>query len=261
MDQKQSLSVSRVVSCERIAAGIYDLRLKTPAAPGAQPGQFVGILPQDASLLLPRPVSVCDVADDTLRLVFRVAGKGTASLTAVAEGDHLRITGPLGNGYPTERLFGKRVLLLGGGIGIPPMLYLAKVLTEKKTTVTSVLGYRDRETFLADAFQPYGDVLIATEDGSAGTEGTVLDVCRVLGSEPEAICACGPKPMLQAVKTYASERGITAYMSLEERMACGVGACLACVVNTTDTDPHTYVKNARVCTEGPVFEAGTVEII
>ena len=260
MEQKQSLSVSRVASCERIVAGIYDLRLKMPAAPGAQPGQFVMVFPEDGSMLLPRPVSICDTADDTLRLVFRVAGRGTASFASVTEGDCLRVAGPFGNGYPAERLFGKHVLLLGGGIGIPPMLYLAKTLSGKKTTVTSVLGYRDRQTFLADAFQVYGDVLIATEDGSQGTKGTVLDACRAYGLSADVICACGPKPMLQAVKAHAAERSIPAYLSLEERMACGVGACLACVVNTTDTDPHTHVKNARVCTEGPVFEAGKVDL-
>ncbi|MBR0172203.1 MAG: dihydroorotate dehydrogenase electron transfer subunit [Lachnospiraceae bacterium] len=258
MDQKQSVSVSRVLSREQIGAEVYDLRLKTPLARFARPGQFVGVFPQDASLLLPRPVSICDAADDTLRLVFRVAGKGTASFVSLAAGAALRIMGPLGNGYPVERLSGKNVLLLGGGIGIPPMLYLAKTLAGESTSVTSVLGYRDSGTFLTDAFQPYGDVLIATEDGSEGTKGTVLDACRAYGLSADVICACGPKPMLAAVKAYASERRIAAYLSLEERMACGVGACLACVVNTTDTDPHTHVKKARVCTEGPVFEAGTV---
>ena len=255
MDQKQSVSVSRVLSCERIATGIFDLRLKTPPAFQARPGQFAGVFPEDDTMLLARPVSVCDASDDVLRLVFRVAGKGTASFASTEAGASLRIMGPLGNGYPTDLLSGKHVLLLGGGIGIPPMLYLAKNLYKEQSGVTSVLGYRDGDTFLADEFLPYGSVRIASEDGSAGTKGNVLDVCREEALRADVICACGPKPMLAAVKAYAAEKGIPASLSLEERMACGVGACLACVVATTRTDAHTHVKNARVCTEGPVFPA------
>ena len=150
---------------------------------------------------------------------------------------------------------------MGGGIGIPPMVELAAVLSGLPgTQVTAVMGYRDSELFLTKELGTFARLLIATEDGSVGTKGNVLDAVREEGVEADVICACGPMPMLRAVKKYAAERGIPAYISLEERMACGVGACLGCVTRTAKVDAHSHVRNARICTEGPVFEAREVEI-
>ena len=146
---------------------------------------------------------------------------------------------------------------MGGGIGIPPMLELAKELDCKKQIL---LGYRNKDLFLEEDLERYGDVYVATEDGSVGTRGNVLDAIRENGLEAEAIFACGPTPMLRALKAYAAEQGMDCYLSLEERMACGVGACLGCVCKTTKADAHSHVHNARICTEGPVFEAGEVDI-
>ena len=151
---------------------------------------------------------------------------------------------------------------MGGGIGIPPMLQLAKSLKEegKAKEVTVIAGYRNRQLFLKEDLEKYAKVYVATEDGSAGTKGTVMDAIVQNGLETDVIMACGPMPMLRAVKQYAGKEGIAAYLSLEERMACGVGACLGCVCKTVKTDAHSHVKNARICTDGPVFPAEDVDI-
>ena len=151
---------------------------------------------------------------------------------------------------------GKRVFLMGGGIGIPPMLETAKNLNGE---VTAILGYRD-QLFLNEEFEKYGKVYVATEDGSAGTKGNVLDAIRENGLTADVIYACGPTPMLRALKAYAQERKIECWISLEERMACGIGACLACVCRSTDVDEHSHVHNKRICKDGPVFSAQEVEL-
>ena len=145
---------------------------------------------------------------------------------------------------------------MGGGIGIPPMLETAKQLDAEKIMV---LGYRD-ELFLNKEFEAYGDVYVATEDGSAGTKGNVMDAIRENGLKADMIYACGPTPMLRAIKQYAEEQGIECYISLEERMACGIGACLACVCRSKEKDAHSNVNNKRICKDGPVFLATEVEI-
>ena len=146
---------------------------------------------------------------------------------------------------------------MGGGIGVPPILELAKRLEGDKQII---LGYRDQKLFLKDDLKQNGRVYVATEDGTVGTRGNVMDAIRENGLEAEVIFACGPMPMLRAIKAYAAKKGIPAYISLEEHMACGVGACLGCVVKTKEIDHHSHVNNARICTDGPVFEAGDVEI-
>ena len=249
-----------VISNEQIAAGIYDLRLQfDEELPDIRPGQFIGVYTQDKSMLLPRPISICgaDPEKRQIRLVFRKAGKGTAEMAGWKAGTKADVLGILGNGYDPEKLYGKKVLLLGGGIGIPPLLGLAAAIS-KGAEVQAVLGYRDHETFLADEFRAYGEVFIASEDGSAGTKGNVMTVIDQFGLAGSCLCACGPVPMLKAVQQYAAESGTEAYLSLEARMACGVGACLGCVCETAGTDEHSGVRNARVCAEGPVFSAEKV---
>ena len=228
-----------------------------------KPGQFAGLYPNDPSMLLPRPISICkwDPERGELRFVFRAAGAGTESLAAQKAGDRVDMLGVLGNGYDLSKLSGRKVLLLGGGIGIPPMVELAAALSALPgTEVTAAMGYRDSALFLTKELETFGRLLIATEDGSVGTKGNVLDAVRENAVEADAVCACGPMPMLRAVKKFAQERGIPAYISLEERMACGVGACLGCVTKTAKVDSHSHVRNARICTEGPVFDAEEVEI-
>ena len=165
----------------------------------------------------------------------------------------------LGNGFPVDEVKGKCIVLMGGGIGIPPMLGVAKAL--KGEDVHAFMGYRNKDLFLHDDFLPHCKVYIATEDGSVGVKGNVLDALRASTAiKPDVIMACGPMPMLRAIKKYAEENDIIAYISLEERMACGVGACLGCVCKTVKKDDHSHVNNTRICTEGPVFDAREVDI-
>ena len=209
--------------------------------------------------MLPRPISICEVREDkkALRIVYRVAGAGTEEFAGYKAGDAVEVLGTLGNGFPLEEAEGKKVFLMGGGIGVPPILELAKRMNAEKQII---MGYRDSQTFLREDFEKYGKVYIATEDGSVGTRGNVMHAIAENALEADVIFACGPMPMLRAIKTYAAEHGIKAYISLEEHMACGVGACLGCVVKTKEKDHHSHVNNARICTDGPVFEAGEVEI-
>ena len=259
MNRKNWNRVARVLTQHEIAPLIYDMWIETNMAAEAKPGQFISIYPKDKSLLLPRPISICEVnADKTaLRVVYRIAGKGTEQFSLYNSGETLNVLGPFGNGFPLEKGEGKRVFLIGGGIGIPPMLELARRLNAKKQIV---LGYRDNLCFLEEDMKQCGQVYIAAEDGSVGTKGNVLDAIRENGLEADMIYACGPMPRLRAVKSYAAEKGIPAYISLEEHMACGVGACLGCVVKTKEIHHHTNVHNARICTDGPVFEAEEVEV-
>ena len=263
MQKKKETAI--VLRQRMLAPGIYDCTLATTLAAGAGPGQFIALYPRDRSTLLPRPISICEVekGQGALRIVYRVAGQGTAEFSALKEGETVSILGVLGNGFPTEAAREgvdgreKTVFLMGGGIGIPPLLELAKRLTCRKKII---LGYRDGACFLREDLEKYGQVYVATEDGSLGVRGNVMDAVREYGLEADLIYACGPMPMLRAIKGYAAEKGICAYISLEERMACGVGACLGCVCRTREVDAHSHVHNARICTDGPVFEAGEVEI-
>lgn len=256
MKQRQD---ARVSSRQELAPGIFEMWIETELAREARPGQFVCLYPKDRSTLLPRPISICEVNGDrtALRLVYRVAGQGTREFSAYEAGESISVLGNLGNGFPVEKAVGKKVFLMGGGIGIPPILELAKQLQATKQVI---LGYRDSTFFLREEFEPYGTVYTATEDGSFGTRGNVMDAVSKNGLSADMIFACGPMPMLRAVKAYAQKAGIEAYISLEEHMACGVGACLGCVVKTKKIDSHSHVHNARICTEGPVFEAGEVDI-
>lgn len=244
-----------------IATGIYDMWIETSLAGQARAGQFVNVYTQDKSTLLPRPISICEIDNDNdrIRIVYRVAGKGTKEFAKYRAGSSIDVLGTLGNGFPIEKAEGKRVFLIGGGIGIPPMLELAKAI-EDAATVDIILGYRNKELFLSEELSKHGTVYISTEDGSAGIKGNVMDAIEQKGLSADIIFACGPMPMLRAIKMYAQEKGIPAYISLEERMACGVGACLGCVVKTCGTDHHSHVNNSRICTDGPVYLANDVEI-
>ena len=259
MAQKKKV-IATVVEQKQLAPGIFDMWLKTELAEGAKCGQFIGVYPEDKSNLLPRPISICEVNKDEemLRIVYRVAGEGTEEFSHYTAGKEIPILGILGNGFPIEEGKGKKAFLMGGGIGVPPIVQLAKEL--ESDNKQAVIGYRDNNLFLKDDLEKYADVYIATEDGSVGTKGNVMNAIEENGLEADVIFACGPMPMLRAIKTYAAEKGIPAYISLEERMACGVGACLGCVCKTTHKDHHSHVNNARICTDGTVFEAKEVEI-
>lgn len=248
-----------VAAMRALTENIFDMVICAPElAAAARPGQFLSLYLEDAGRLLPRPISICDCDHRTgeLRMVFRIAGEGTRQLAQKKAGDTVEVMGPLGNGFFAAD--GKEALVIGGGIGIPPMLGLAKQLTGEGKHVTAVLGYRDAKTFLSEEFRKTAEVRIATGDGSIGTKGTVLDAIHAAGVTAELLYACGPTPMLQGVQALAEEWGVPAQLSLEERMACGIGACLACVCKSTIKDAHSQVNNKRVCKDGPVFYAGEI---
>ena len=251
-----------VLNIEEIGKDIFSLVLQTRLiAKEAVPGQFVSVYSNDKSRLLPRPISICEADEESgcLRLVFRIAGEGTREFSRLETGDKVDLVGPLGNGFPAERAEGRRVWLIGGGIGIPPMLQLDHDLEEMGAAsgVTAILGYRD-EQFLLEDFSC--ECVIATEDGSAGTKGNVLDAIRENDLKADVIYACGPTPMLRALKEYSLKEGIECWLSLEEKMACGIGSCLSCVCRSAEKDEHSQVNNKRICTEGPVFLSTDIEL-
>lgn len=251
-----------VVSQEQLADGIFSMWIQTKAADTAKPGQFISMYTNDGSKLLPRPISICeiDAANGRLRVVYRVTGEntGTEQFSKLEAGDTIPVVGPLGNGFPYEKAAGKKVFLMGGGIGVPPILELAKQMECEKKQI--VVGYRNAQTFLKEEFEQNGEVYISTEDGSVGTKGNVMDAIRENALDADMIYACGPTPMLRAIKAYAEENNIECYISLEERMACGIGACLACVCKSKEKDHHSNVNNKRICKDGPVFLSTEVEI-
>ena len=258
-DRKKENAV--VVSQEQLSNGIFSMWLQTEAAASAKPGQFISMYTTDGTKLLPRPISICEINKEAgqLRVVYRVTGEntGTKQFSGMKAGDVVPVIGPLGNGFPLEKAEGKKAFLMGGGIGVPPILELAKQLNCEKQIV---VGYRDADTFLREQFEENGSVYISTEDGSVGTKGNVMNAIAENGLSADIIYACGPTPMLRAIKNYAEENGIECYISLEERMACGIGACLACVCKSKEKDHHTHVHNKRICKEGPVFLSTEVEI-
>lgn len=254
--------IATVVSQEQIASDVYSMWIQTEQiAEEAKPGQFISLYCADKSRLLPRPISLCEIDRESgrLRIVYRVVGKGTDEFSRLRAGDTVEILGPLGNGFPLEEARGKRVLLMGGGIGIPPMLETAKQLDAEKMIVS---GYRD-ELFLTEDFAEAGELYLAVEHPGEGvicTEGNVLDTVRENELEADVIFACGPTPMLRAIKSYALEKEIPCWISMEEKMACGIGACLACVCQSKEIDGHSHVHNKRICKDGPVFLSTEVEL-
>ena len=278
---------AKIIEKVRLAEDIYSLWIETEIAEESAPGQFVMVYPKAETRLLGRPISICESERGRLRLVFRTVGAGTREFAGYETGDTVELLGPLGNGFPIEE---GRALLIGGGIGIPPLLGLARA--RKKEDNLIVAGYRTEDTYLTGDLSDAGILYTAIEKlngGGAGkrsdqpflnelsrsdapskqackqqlqniTVGNVLDAIAKNSLKTDIIYSCGPMPMLAAVKSYAEKNGICAYLSLEERMACGVGACLGCVCKTKEIDAHSKVKNARVCKEGPVFAADAVEL-
>lgn len=244
-----------ITAMEELCAGTFDMRVHCPQlCDAAHPGQFVHIGVPGFSLR--RPISICGIDREKgeLRLVFADRGAGTHALSTLHEGDLLDLLGPLGTGF-TLLDPNAHVALVGGGIGTPPLLPLAKYYGN---TCNAILGYRDRESVLLDIdFVDLCDTTVCTDNGSFGVRGTVapaleslLQACRI-----DMIYACGPTPMLRAVQTISRFYGVPAQLSLEERMACGVGACLGCAV-MTEQNGERLVK--RVCKDGPVFDADEI---
>ncbi|MCA0969342.1 dihydroorotate dehydrogenase electron transfer subunit [Halobacillus litoralis] len=234
---------------EEIARATFRMVLKGQIATEVrEPGQFVHIQVSE-KFYLRRPVSIAEVKEDTVTLLYKVMGDGTEALTKKHVGDQVDVLGPAGNGFPLDVREGAHALLVGGGIGVPPLYQLAKQLRRQGVRVTAVLGFQSgAEAFFTKEFTELGDVRVATNDGTLGHQGLVTDV---LDGEFDTYFACGPTGMLRAVSE--KMEGVPGYLSMEERMGCGIGACLACVVPSNDEKGY-----RRICCDGPVFNAKEV---
>jgi dihydroorotate dehydrogenase electron transfer subunit len=252
---------AKIISQDEIAKDIFSMWIKTDIAKDAKAGQFISLFTKDGSKLLPRPISICEVYKlaGLVRIVYRVTGKdtGTKQFSLLNSGDYVEVMGPLGNGFPIEDEFDKEVLLIGGGIGVPPLLQLAKEF--KKADVRLAMGYKD-VVFLKEDFEESGNLIVATEDGSVGIRGNVMDLITWHFKRPDVIYACGPTPMLKALKKHASRYDIPLYVSMEEKMACGIGACLGCVCKSVEKDEYGNLLQKKICQDGPVFLSSEVEV-
>lgn len=248
----------KVRSIERLS-GAYALLKLSPCAgslpEGIAPGQFVQVRIEDSpSTYLRRPISVCmaDYDAGELWLLVRNAGAGTKRMVEAKEGDVFNIVMPLGHGFSLEKREGS-ILLVGGGVGVAPLLYLGKALKANGMKPEFALGARSSaDLLLLDEFSKYGPVHLTTEDGSLGEKGFIINHSR-FSEEISHIACCGPTPMMKAVAKIAKQRGISCEVSLENVMACGLGACLCCVEDTADEG------NVCVCKEGPVFNANRLK--
>lgn len=236
-----------------VSSNIFDMTIKAPAvAENASAGQFVEIYTGNGVNILPRPISICEInkAEGTLRLVYQVIGKGTDIFSKKVKGDALKIVGPLGNGYNIKNV-GKSIFV-GGGIGVPPLLETVKQAKGEKIVV---LGFRSG-TILKEDFEKTGaKVYIATDDGSVGFKGNVVELMKSENIVGDVIYSCGPKIMLKFLSEYAESKNIECFVSMEERMACGIGACVGCVIKIKDGNSFVHKK---VCKDGPVFNSKEV---
>ena len=250
----------QIISQTEIAEDIFEITVKASLVSQIKaPGQFVHIKVTDAlDPLLRRPISISSYnsVKGQLTMIYRKEGKGTTKLSEMKPGMEIDILGPLGNGFPVEEMkIGETVLLVGGGIGVPPLYELSKQLVAKGVKLIHVLGFQtESAVFYEQEFLKNGETYVTTVDGTYGIKGYVTDVIKNLGFD--GIYACGPTPMLKALEQLYSNKKM--FLSLEERMGCGIGACFACVCKTAE-DPS-GVTYKKVCSDGPVFRAGEVVI-
>ncbi len=245
-----------IVKKESLAKGCYDFTVYCPEIAGeAKPGQFAHIRIEGFSLR--RPISICEIDDKkgTIRLVFEVRGDGTKALANLNENSMIDLIAPLGNGF-TILPHGKKVVVVGGGIGVPPMLEVAK---RSGGNASAVIGFRSAAAVILeqDFLRAGAETILCTDDGTAGQKGFVTGPLETLlqKGETDLVCACGPAGMLKGVVALAERYGVPCEVSLEERMGCGVGACLVCACKTVKDGKEFY---AHVCKDGPVFNAKEV---
>lgn len=265
--------IAKAVECIDLAPahpGHFRMVLKAPGiASEAVPGQFVHVLPPSSELMLRRPFSILstNIEEGNITILFRIIGDGTRLISETVPGDEVDIIGPLGNGFTIDTE--KPALLIGGGIGIPPLVYLAEMMIGRKfdpdpdseKSITVFLGAKDLKTLVCyDDFHAMGiDPVLATEDGSAGMHGLVTDAMdqAAMRLSPETIVyACGPIPMLKATAKWSSDHLFECWVSLENKLGCGIGACLGCSVPVRDNAGN--VSYERVCCDGPAFDAEKV---
>jgi dihydroorotate dehydrogenase electron transfer subunit len=250
MNVKKVLHDLVVLKNEHLNKRHFILELQAPEPlPRFLPGQFVQVLVKDSpTTFLRRPFSIhgFDPALNSFRLLIQIKGEGTRHLSHLGEGDKLNVLYPLGNSFSLPS--GKNVLLVGGGCGVAPLLFLARWLKEQDVKVTTLTGWKRKEDiFEKEIYQQYGELLVTTEDGSEGETGMVTNH-SIFKTIPDfdMIYCCGPDPMMKTIAHIAKRKGIECEVSLENTMACGFGVCLCCITPTND-------GNKRVCLEGPVF--------
>lgn len=249
-----------VVSQREIAKDIFEMTLQGQIVQEMSPGQFVHIRVSDLlEPLLRRPISIANIQKETeeFTIIYRAQGRGTKVLSQKQVGDEVDVLGPLGNGFPVEAAReGETALLVGGGIGVPPLYELSKQLNAKGVRTIHVLGFQTEEVaFYEEEFTKLGETYYVTDDGSKGFKGFVTDLLNELNPDFNIFYSCGPLPMLRALASmYEEKKG---YLSLEERMGCGIGACFACICKTEEGQEKDYVK---ICSDGPVFEKGVVKL-
>ena len=240
----------RLIDKKILAGNVVDMKVQF--SEDSKPGQFIHVSCGEG-VFLRRPISICDAGDGWLRFTFAVRGRGTKLLAQYKSGDFLNILGPLGNSFNTDKKGGKTSLVVGGGIGIFPLLYLSKSLG---SNTEAILGFRTKNLIvMEDEFKSVcSRVHIATDDGSCGHKGFVTDILeeRIAKGGISSVYTCGPAPMMAAVKRIAESNGIYCQVSLEERMGCGIGICAVCVCKSKGE----YVK---ICQNGPVFDSEEVD--
>lgn len=246
----KSFLQAKIVKNEKFSENIFEMILHVPdIASEAAAGQFVNLYSNQDSMLLPRPISICEIdrAAGNLRLLYQVVGKGTKEFSKLDKGSIMSVLGPLGNGFTL--LDKKCHMLVGGGIGVPPLLELAKSL---QGNLLVFIGARSNP-ILVHEFQALGaEVHTASDDGSYGFHGNVMQLIREINPSTEAVYSCGPKIMLSSVAAWAREKGINSQVSMEERMACGIGACVGCTVKIQKEGEADW-QHLKVCKDGPVF--------
>ena len=276
-ERKKEIIKGQIKENTKIIDGIFKLVIVGEeiirAFENAHAGQFLNIYLDDKSMLLPRPISICDISKNDITLVYRVEGKGTKLLSQYATGAEITVSSPLGNGYTLlDDYEGKKTIVVGGGIGIPPMLELAKELKNRGAQVIAVFGYRDQDFLVSEAKQFCKEVYITSDSGNVGYCGNVVNYLRekdmrggFWGAASPTLgdyyFACGPKVMLNAIHQYCMEKGKPLWVSLEERMGCGFGACVGCSCNIKVVDEKTGFKKIvkkSVCKDGPVFSSEEV---
>ena len=249
---------AKLINKEQIKEDLFKYTLQTEnIAKNAKPGNFIEMKVADTStVFLRRPISIFNIDGNNIEVIFQVKGKGTKCLSEKQVGDEIDILGPLGLGTFEVDNFDK-VAIIGGGIGVFPLYELAKQL-KGKTKINTYLGFRNKDfVVVEDEFKAVSDnLIITTDDGSYGEKGFAIDFLK-RDEKPDMIYACGPLPMLKAVKAYADENNIKCQISLEERMGCGIGACLGCAVKVIKNGEERY---GHVCKDGPVFYSIDVEI-
>lgn len=255
------VEMMEITSQQLLAPRIYEMTLKGALVKEmGQPGQFLHLRVPDSALLLRRPISINDINQEegTCRIIYRVEGDGTKIFAEMQAGDLIDVMGPLGNGFVLDHLNeGDVAFIIGGGIGIPPLYELSKQLVAKKVQPIHFLGYASKEVlYYEDEFKALGPTYIATDDGTYGVHGNVGHLFDLVSEKATAVFSCGSNGLLKAVEAKFASEVENVQLSLESRMACGMGACYACVCKLKDDE--TQMKSVKVCDEGPVFPAGKV---